>query len=120
MTLTETDELRSPKTHFQIDARDRLGQREVRSPNGDRYNDGIYNIRSRSRDASGLDRHDNAGLPRHDDEDPGLHRKGDFKQKQACPMPLHKVTVTPLIMRIGIQRSNASLACLPIYRRNIW
>ena len=91
MTLTETDKLASPKTHFQIDTRDRLGQREFRSPNDDRYNDGIYNIRSRSRDPSGLDRHDNTGHPRHDDEDPGLHRKGDFKQKQACPMSFTKL-----------------------------
>ena len=89
MALTEAADMASPKTHFQIAAN--VGQREVRSPNNDRYDDGIYNIRSRSRDTSGLDRRDNADYPRHDDEDPGLSRKGDFKQKQVCHISFSSV-----------------------------
>jgi hypothetical protein len=72
--------------------------------------DGIYNIRSRSRALS----HDQRL-----DEDPELRKEGDFKQKQV-QSDQSQACGGRCSHHSGIQRQNAALACIPVDWSHLW
>jgi hypothetical protein len=90
---------------------DRLGRTDTR--------DDIYNIRSRSV-APSLDQR--KSLSRDvgkEDDDPGLRKPSDFKQKQVPTNAMANLYSRSSIMA-GVQGQNAYVACLSIDRRHLW
>jgi KUP system potassium uptake protein len=73
--------------------------------------DGIYNIRSRS--AAPPPR---AATWRSSDDDPGLRKDGDFKQRQ---VRADLDAGCEVLMPKGILRQNPDLAGVPVYRRHL-
>lgn len=85
-TIRIADEVH-PKTGIEFTRTDTQSSRNLRK--GSIGDDGIYNIRSRSRQPS------RAPSEYKPDGDPGLRKEGDFKQAQVCRSP----AVCPLLMQ---------------------
>jgi hypothetical protein len=54
-----------------------------------------------------------------EDDDPGLHKPDDFKQKQVSTDPTDKIWNLCSTLA-GIQGKDASVACLSINRSHLW
>jgi hypothetical protein len=104
-----------PRTNSQDAVSSGIGDRLERVDT----HDDIYNIRSRSK-APSLDRR-SSRLNRIDkeDDDPGLRKPGDYKQKQVPTDPMANLCNLSSISA-GIQGKNASVACLSINRCHLW
>lgn len=81
--------------------------------------DDIYNIRSRSRPPATNRRGSRMSMMDREDDDPGLRKPGDFKQKQVPTDP--KANLCDLrSFWAGIQGEVASVACLSINWSHLW
>ncbi len=91
----------------------------ARADTADSHDD-IYNIRSRSKAPSFTERRGSRLNPTdREDDDPGLRKPGDFKQKQ---VPTHPIATFCNLRSISadIQGENAFVAYLPINRSHLW
>jgi KUP system potassium uptake protein len=81
--------------------------------------DDIYNIRSRSKPPSANRRSSRMSMTDREDDDPGLRKPGDFKQKQVPTEPIANLCDLRSFW-VGIQGEVASVACLSINRSHLW